>query len=147
MLDLIKAPATPKFNWYTHWTSLGANGKPGKLIKESMKLPDCIKITSKKGTKDITGHIAPDQAQFGPEYFLAFTFPDFKSKILTQLSEAKTEDGLTLFILMGQCFQNVGLTKWTNVVAKQCPDKTHHKKENFDKCIRDYLGSQMLATN
>jgi hypothetical protein len=45
--------------------------------------PDQIKIIFDKGTKDITGHVAPDQAQFGPEYFLAFTLPDFKLKILT----------------------------------------------------------------
>jgi hypothetical protein len=73
------------------------------------------------------------------KYFLAFMLPDFKSKILTQLFEAKKEDGLTLFNLMGQCFHDVGLTEWTNIIAKQCPDVTHCMKENFDKCIRDYL--------
>ena len=40
---------------------------------------------------------------------------------------------------MGQCFQDVGLTKWTNVIGKRCPDKTHHTKENIDECIRYYL--------
>ncbi len=40
---------------------------------------------------------------------------------------------------MGQCFQDVGLTEWTNVVAKQYPNETDHTKENFDKCIGDYL--------
>jgi hypothetical protein len=60
----------------------------------------------------------PNQALFGPEYFLASTLPDFKSKVLTQLSEAKKEDGPTLFNLVGQCFQDVGLTEWTNVVGK-----------------------------
>jgi hypothetical protein len=81
----------------------------------------------------------PNQAQFGPKYFLMFTLLDFKSKILTQLSEAKKEGSLTLFNLMGQCFQVVGLTKWTKVVGKQCPNKKHCTKENFVKCIRDYL--------
>jgi hypothetical protein len=62
MSDLIKAQQTPQFNWYTHWTFLGANGMPDKLIKEGMKQPDQIKITFKKGTKDITGQVTPDHA-------------------------------------------------------------------------------------
>jgi hypothetical protein len=119
MSDLIKAQKTPQFNWYTCWTSLGANGKmPDKLINEGLKQPDQIKISFEKGTKEITGCIAPDQARFGPEYSLVFTLPDFKSKILTQLLDAQKDDGPTLFNLMGQCFQDVDLTKWTSVVTK-----------------------------
>jgi hypothetical protein len=83
MSDLIKVQNTPQFNWYTRWTSLGANGMPGNLIKEDLKQPDRIKISFEKGAKEITGHIALDQAQFGAKYFLAYTLPDFKSKILT----------------------------------------------------------------
>jgi hypothetical protein len=60
---------------------LGADGMPDKLTKEGMKQPDCIKITFEKGTQDITGHVAPDQAWFGPKYFLSFLLLDFKSKI------------------------------------------------------------------
>jgi hypothetical protein len=60
--DLIKAQQTPQFNWYTCWTSLGANGMPDKLIEEGMKQPDCVKIIIEKGTKDITGHVVPDLA-------------------------------------------------------------------------------------
>ncbi len=41
------------------------------LIKEGLKQPDCINVSFEKVTKEITGHIAPDQAQFGAEYFLA----------------------------------------------------------------------------
>jgi hypothetical protein len=139
MSDLIKAQVTPLFNWYTCWTSLGAGGMPDKLIKEGLKQPDQIKISFKKGSKDITGHVAPNQAQFRPKYFLAFMLLDFKSKILTQLSEAKKEDGPTLFNLMGQCFHDISLTKWINVVGKQCPNNTHLTKKKFDECIRDYL--------
>jgi hypothetical protein len=40
---------------------------------------------------------------------------------------------------MGQCFQDVGLTKWTRVIAKQCPEDADRTKEKFNKCIRDYL--------
>jgi hypothetical protein len=109
------------------------------LIKEGLKRPDRIKISFEKGSKDITGHVAPNQARFGPEYFSAFTLPDFKLKILTRLSEAKKEDDPTLFNLMGQFFQDAGLTKWTNIVGKQCPNNTHLTKVNFGECIRDYL--------
>jgi hypothetical protein len=61
----------------------GSNGMPDMLFKEGMKQPDQIKISFKKGTKEITGHVATDQAQFVPEYFLVFTLLDFKSKIFT----------------------------------------------------------------
>ncbi len=111
MSDLIKVQNMPQFNWYTHWTSLGANGTPDNLITKGLKQLDCIKISFKKGAKQITGHVAPDQARFGPEYFLAFMFPNFKSKISTQLWDTQKGYGPTLFNLMGQCIQNVGLTK------------------------------------
>jgi hypothetical protein len=62
MSDLIKAQNTPQFNWYTRWTSLGANSMPDKLIKEGLKQPDQIKVSFKKGTKEITRHVTPDQA-------------------------------------------------------------------------------------
>jgi hypothetical protein len=73
MSDLVKAQNTPQFNWYTCWTSLGANGTPDKLIKEGPKQPDQIKVTFEKGTKEITGHFVTGQVQFGAEYFLAYT--------------------------------------------------------------------------
>jgi hypothetical protein len=62
MSDLIKAQNMPQFNWYTQLTSLGTNGMPDKLIKESLKQPDRIKVSFKKGSKEITGHVAPNQA-------------------------------------------------------------------------------------
>jgi hypothetical protein len=89
---------------------------PDKLIEEGLKKPDQIKISFKKNSKDstskeITGHVAPDQAWFGAEYFLAYTLPNFKSKILIQLLDAQKDNGPLLFSLMGQCFQGVGLTE------------------------------------
>ncbi len=80
MSDLVKAQNTPQFNWYTWWTSLGANGMEG------LKQPNRIKVSFNKGAKEIAGHVAPDQGQFGTEYFLAYTLPDFKSKILTHIA-------------------------------------------------------------
>ncbi len=84
--------------------SLGANGTPDNLIKEGLKQPDRIKISFKKGAKEIISHVAPDQAQFGTDYFLAYMLPDFKSKILTRLIAEQKDDGPLLFNLMGQCF-------------------------------------------
>jgi hypothetical protein len=111
MSNLVKAQNMPQFNWYTHWTSLGANGTPDKLVEEGLKQPDQIKVSFEKGTKEITGHVAPDQAQFDTEYFLAYMVPNFKSKILTRLSDLQKDNGPLLFSLLGQCFQDVGLTE------------------------------------
>jgi hypothetical protein len=118
---------------------LDADGMPDNLIKEGLKQPDGIKISFKKETHEITGHIAPNQAPFGAEYFLAYTLPDFKSKILTQLLDTQKKDGLLLFNLMGQCFQDTDLTKWTSIIAKQCPNDADCTKASFNDCIRDYL--------
>jgi hypothetical protein len=60
MSDLIKAQNLPQFNWYTCWTSLGVDGTSDNLIKEGLKQPNCSKISSKKGAKEITGHVASD---------------------------------------------------------------------------------------
>jgi hypothetical protein len=62
MSDLINAQNTPQFNWYTRWTSLGADGMPDNLIEEGLKQLGCIKISFEKRAKEITEHIAPDQA-------------------------------------------------------------------------------------
>jgi hypothetical protein len=42
--------------------SLGADGMPDKLIEEGLKQPDQIKVSFKKGTKEITSHVTPDRA-------------------------------------------------------------------------------------
>ncbi len=124
--------------------SLGADGMPDKLIEEGLKQPDQIKISFEKNSKDSnskenTGHVMPNQAQFGTEYFLAYMRPDFKSKILTQLSNTQKDNGPLLFSLMGQCYQDIGLTKWTSVIAKQYLNNADCTTANFDKCIKDYL--------
>jgi hypothetical protein len=62
----------------------------------------------------MTRHVTLDQARFEPKYLLALT-----------------EDGPTLFNLIGQCFQDVGLTEWNNVVGKQCPNDTNMAKASF----------------
>ncbi len=144
MSDLVKAQNTPQFNWYTCWTSLGADGTPDKLIEEGLKQPNQIKISFEKNSKDlnskeITGQVVPNQALFGADFFLAYTLPDFKSKILTQLLDVQKADGPFLFNLMGQCFQGVGLTEWMSIISKQCPNNADRARANFNECIRDYL--------
>jgi hypothetical protein len=51
------------------------------------------KVSFEKGNKEITGHVMPNRAYFGAEYFLAYTLPDFKSKILTRLSDLQKDNG------------------------------------------------------
>jgi hypothetical protein len=58
---------------------------------------------------------------------------------LTRLSDAQKDNGPLLFSLLGQCIQDIGLIKWTSVVAEQCPNDADRTKANFDECIRDYL--------
>jgi hypothetical protein len=53
--------------------------------------------------------------------------------------DAQKANGPLLFNLMGQCFQRVGLTEWTSVITKRCPNNADCTKANFDECIRDYL--------
>jgi hypothetical protein len=144
MSDHVKMQNMPQFNWYTCWTSLGANGTPDKLIEKGLKQTNQIKISFEKNSKDsnskeITGQVVPDQALFSTEYFLAYMLPDFKSKILTQLLDVHKANGPLLIKLMGQCFQGVGLTKWTSIIAKQCPNNADCTKAYFGECIRDYL--------
>jgi hypothetical protein len=158
--ELVKAQNMLHFNWYTHWISLGANGTPNKLIKEGLKQPNQIKIFFEKNSEDsnskeITSQVSPGQILLGAEYFLAYTLPNFKSKILTpQLLDAQKTNGPLLFNLMSQCFQGVGRTERTSVIAKQCPKNADRTKANFDKCIRDYpeafagfpnLGNQLIC--
>jgi hypothetical protein len=116
---------------------LDADGTPDNLIKEGLKQPVCIKISFKKGDKEITGHVVPNQAQFSTEYFLVYMLPDFKSKMLTRLLSEQKDNSPLQFNLMGQHFQDVGLTKWSSFIAKQCSDNANHTKANFDKW--DYL--------
>ncbi len=129
MSDLIKAQNMPQFNWYTRWTSLGADGMPDKLIKEGLKQPNQIKVSLEKGTKEITSHVAPNQARFGAEYFLAYTLPNFKSKILTRLLDSQKDNGPLLFSLLGQ------------VLSGRRPDRVDQQRcETMPGQCRSYEG-------
>ncbi len=71
-------------------------------------------LGTKHGHLDITRHVVPNQARFEPEYFIALTL-----------------DGPTLLNLIGQCFQDIGLTEWKNVIGKHCPDNTDLAKASL----------------
>ncbi len=73
-------------------------------------------LGTQHGHLGITRHVAPKQARFEPEYFLALT-----------------EDGPPLFNLIGQCFQDVDLTELNKVVGKQCLDDNDLAKAIFKK--------------
>ena len=65
--------------------------------------------------------------------------PDFESKIVSRLPANKQRDGLTLFPLMEQCFQEVGLTEWLNVISTHCPGNESKTFDSLVKCQQDYL--------
>ena len=139
MSDLLEALSTPQFMWYNKWTSLGPDGLPDRAIADGLKQPNRIQISFTVNGKELTGSIAPNRAHFGPEFFLAQMLPDFELKIALRLPLNKQRDGPMLFPLLEQCFQEVGLTKWSNVVAARCPDNASKMYENFVECQRDYL--------
>ena len=82
MSDLLKAMLMPQFNWYDKWTSLGPDGLPDQVIKDGLKQPDCIKISFTVNGKELTGSVTPNQACFGPEFFLMQMLPDFEQRSL-----------------------------------------------------------------
>jgi hypothetical protein len=125
MSDLLKAMSTPQFNWFNKWTSLGPNGLPDCTIEDGSKQPNQIKISF-----TVNG-VAPDQARFGPEIFLMQMLPDFELQIVSCLPANKQRDGPTLFPLFEQCFQEVHLTEWKNVVSARCPDKGANTFKNL----------------
>ncbi len=71
-------------------------------------------LGTQHGHLGITRHVAPKQARFESKYFLALT-----------------EDGPPLFNLIGQCFQDVGLTKLNKDVGKGCLNDNDLAKASF----------------
>ncbi len=73
-------------------------------------------LGTQHGHLGITRHVAPEQARFESEYFLALTV-----------------GCPPLFNLIGQCFQDVGLTKLNKVVGKRCLRNNDLAKASFKK--------------
>jgi hypothetical protein len=118
---------------------LGPNGLPAHWIEDCSKQPDHIKISFTMNSKEVSGSIVPDQACFGPEFFLLQTLPKFKSKIILCLPANKQRDGPMLFPLLKQCFQKVGLTEWKNAVSAHCPNEDSKTYKNLLEHQHDYL--------
>ncbi len=137
--DLIKARKTPWFNWFTCWTSLGADGTPDNLSKEAWnsliisRFLSRIELRKSQGKLRMTRHdLALSTSLCSPSLISSQTFwLDFR--ILRRRMVP------TLFNLLGQCFHDTGLTEWMNVIAKQCSTDTDCMRANFDICIRDCL--------
>ncbi len=53
MPNLMKAQSTHQSAWYTHTTSLGADGVPDKFVKEDLQQPYRLKFSFEEGSKDI----------------------------------------------------------------------------------------------
>ncbi len=77
--------------------------------------------------------------------------PISKSKILTRLSDAQKDNGPTLFNLIGQCFQDIGLTEWASIITKQCPTEAIVGRQTLTSPSRIILRQspdfQMLVTS
>ena len=69
--------------------------------------------------------------------FACTMLPDFESKIVSCLPADKQRDGPTLFPLLEQCFQEVGLTEWKNIIFARCPDEYTKMFENLIECQQD----------
>ena len=108
-------------------------------MKEGMKQPNLIKISFTMNSKELTGNVAPDQARFSPKFFLAQTLPDLEWKIVSHLPTNKQRDGPMFFSLMKQCFQEVDLTEWMNVVSARCLGEGKKTFDNLVECQQDYL--------
>jgi hypothetical protein len=83
MGELLTAIEEPAFNWYPKWIELNEKGQPKNPIKDGMNQPPTIKILwSKPSGQEMSCKVTPYKGRFGPEYALAYTIPDFKTKLL-----------------------------------------------------------------
>ncbi len=105
MSDLFKAVATPQFGWFYKWTSLGSDGMPDRTIEDGLKQPDRIKISFTANSKEYSASIAPDQAHFGPEFFLAMRLPDFKHQVVNRLPATKKRPDRPFFLSWNSAYK------------------------------------------
>ena len=82
MAKLLTAINEPAFNWYPQWIE-HKKGQPKNPIKDGMSQPPTIKILwSPPSRREMSCKVTPNRARFGPKYALAYTIPDFKTKLL-----------------------------------------------------------------
>jgi hypothetical protein len=83
MDKLLTAMKEPAFNWYPKWIELNEKGQPKNPIKDGMSQPRTIKILwSTPSVWEMSYEVTPNKGWCGPEYMLAYTIPDFKTKLL-----------------------------------------------------------------
>ena len=64
-------------------------------------------------------------------FSLSHTLPNFKAKIVSHLLANKQQHGHMLFLLLEQCFKEVGLTERKNVVSACCSNKKSKTYKNL----------------
>jgi hypothetical protein len=106
-----------------------------------------MKISFTLTGKELTRNIVQDEAYFGPKFFLTQMLLNFEVKIISCLPVNKQHDGHTLFPLIEQCFQEVGLTQWKNDFSAHCPDEESKMFHNLIKCQYDYLKAHVRFLN
>lgn len=140
----MKAITTPQFDWFPRWIQVDpttAVPNPTDKIASGLTQPGTVQVSFTSERKELQAHIVPDQGIFGVEFYLAFTLPDFKLKILGRIfPETRREDGENLFHLMELCLQHSALATWREVVTNRSAQNGFVKNAaSFLECQRDYL--------
>jgi hypothetical protein len=66
--------------------------------------------------------ITPNKGRFGPKYALAYTIPDFKTKLLMRWEKDHKDDTEYMnkkLDLFGSCLQGVAVKKWDLTSTKE----------------------------
>jgi hypothetical protein len=83
MDELLALIEDPVFRWYPKWIKLDKSVQPKNGVKDGMSQPPTIKILwSMPSGQEMSCDVTPDKERFGPKYTLAYTIPDFETKLL-----------------------------------------------------------------
>ena len=119
MSNLLKALASPPFDYYPPWESKDE----GESV---LKQPDQIKVQYSapveraNADKDMVGYVVPDQGS-NAEFFLTFTLPMFKANIVDRLHPSARGNDKLLLSLMAKCLQGVAVNIWEQVLTSRRP--------------------------
>jgi hypothetical protein len=92
--------------------------------------------------------VTPNNEWFGPKYALAYTIPDFETKLLVQWEKDHKDDPGYMnkkFNLFCSCLQDVAVIKWDLCTNNYEGDKRTEK--NFKRCLKDYLEAIAKCTH
>ena len=138
MSNLLKALASPPFDYYPPWESKDE----GESV---LKQPDQIKVqysapVERANTdKDMVGYVVPDQGS-NAEFFLTFTLPMFKANIVDRLHPSARGNDKLLLSLMAKCLQGVAVNIWEQVLDEQKTAALGELAEDADESALDYNG-------